>query len=287
MHGTFSQSPATGGVTAIANFNFASADFSISDQLFEYKKMGLNMKEITERLGVSRNRAIFLCLKEGIDLSPAVPKSAPPISQPAREFKAGEVSVLRNLIVDQGCSLATAARIMGIMARDHVTADQILNACIQHKIEADAVRGGAQVSKIEVAASNARAEATTEASAASVEALPFAPPATVAEYRPLRLRLRELGEDQCHNISGRDDEGVTVYCGLPRFKTRQYCQRCHGKLLVEPPPIKGITPKRTETRLELPAAPAPVLVASPITPKPVNRYREVALAMQARLAGKS
>lgn len=282
---SFSIAPHAGKATAVAGMNPSSmhlnADFSISDQLFAFKKMNLTMKEITDRLGVSRNRAIFLCLKEGVDLSGRNSTVGESGARLSRNFRAGEVSVLRDLIERQGCSLATAARIMGIMAHDVISADQILTACIQHKIEAETVRSAtARPVQINLAASVQQAEPKT-LKIDPVESLPFAPsvPVAPAEYRPLRLRLNEVGEDQCHNIVGRDDEGVTVYCGLPRFRLRQYCERCHGKLLVEPPPIKGITPKRVTAPVELPAK-------SAITPpKPVNKYREVARAMQARLAG--
>ena len=280
MHGSFAPLVDTGAVThaVTANFtaNFPVAEFSISDQLFEFKKSGLSMREATEKLGLSRNRTIFLCLKMGIDLDRAASsrEAAPSTSIGGREFNAGEVSVLRDLIIRQGCSLETAARIMTIMVHQMVQADEVLNACLQHKIEASSVRNAALKPKVIALAAAAAAQKT------AVEALPFSPPppAPASEYRPLRLRLFEIADDQCHNLAGRDEEGVTVYCGLPRFSTRQYCKACHGKLLVEPPPIKGITLKK---RTPAPA-PAPIAIAKLPAPKPVNRYREHALAMKAR-----
>lgn len=278
MHGSFA-APATAGVISreiAANFmpNFEPGNFSISDQLLEYKKNGLSMREATEKLGLSRNRTIFLCLKNGVDLTGKAPAS-PAASEGGREFRAGEVSVLRDLIVRQGCSLETAARIMTIMVHDIVSSDEVLNTCLRHKIDASSVRTAALKPKpIPVAAA-----ALTKSN--GVEALPFAPAAPVPEHRPLRLRLWEIGDDQCHNIAGRDDEGMTVYCGLPRFSTRQYCKTCHNALLVEPPPIKGITLKK---RSAAPATPSQVAIAVPAAAptKPRNKYREFALALQAR-----
>lgn len=282
MHGSFAPLVDTGVMThAIsADFtgNFADAEFSISDRLFEFKKSGLSMKEATERLGLSRNRTIFLCLKMGIDLDRAAsPSEATPApSDGGREFNAGEVSVLRDLIIRQGCSLDTAARIMTIMVHDVVQADEVLAACLQHKIEASSVRNAALRPKVIALAEAAAAAATAQKCA--VEALPFSPPAPAPEYRPLRLRLFEIADDQCHNLAGRDEEGVTVYCGLPRFSTRQYCKVCHNKLLMAPPPMKGVSLKK-----RLPsAAPARAPIAKAAPAKP-NKYREYAKALESRL----
>lgn len=280
MHGSFAPLVDTGAmahaVSADFTANFSNAEFSISDRLFEFKKSGLSMREATEKLGLSRNRTIFLCLKMGVDLDRAASYREAPAEAilSGRQFNAGEVSVLRDLIIRQGCSLETAARIMTIMVHEIVQADEILNACLQHKIEASSVRNAALKPKVIALAAAAAAQKSP------VEALPFSPPAPAPapEYRPLRLRLFEIADDQCHNLAGRDEEGVTVYCGLPRFSTRQYCKACHGRLLVEPPPIKGITLKK---RTPAPS-PAPLAVAKAPTAKPINRYREHALAMKAR-----
>lgn len=277
MHGSFAPLVDTGVMTHVAtsdyNANFQNADFSISDRLFEFKKSGLSMREATERLGLSRNRTIFLCLKMGIDLDARnSAREAAPKAPSSRDFNAGEISVLRDLIIRQGCSLETAARIMTIMVHELVQADEVLDACLQHKIESSSVRNAALRPKVIALAATAAAQKT------AVESLPFIAPAPTSEYRPLRLRLFEIADDQCHNLAGRDEEGVTVYCGLPRFSTRQYCKTCHNKLLVEPPPIKGITLKK---RTPAPT-PAPIAIAKPATAKPVNKYREHALAMKAR-----
>jgi hypothetical protein len=285
MHVSFAP-PADAGVitrAAGADFtaNFLNRDFSISDQLFEFKKSGLSMKEATERLGLSRNRTIFLCLKMGIDLGGAAARSEPSTAaqDAGREFQAGEVSVLRDLIIRQGCSLETAARIMTIMVHDMVSADEVLNACLQHKIESSSVRNAALKPKVIALAAAVQKNPIEGDRVSPIEALPFSAPTPAPEYRPLRLRLFEIADDQCHNLAGRDEEGVTVYCGLPRYRTRQYCKVCHNTLLIEPTPIKGIsTKKRAST-----AVAAPKQIAKPASPKPVNRYREYAMALESRL----
>lgn len=286
MHFSFAP-PADAGVitrAAGADFtaNFLTPEFSISDRLFEFAKSGLSMKEATEKLGLSRNRTIFLCLKMGVDLGGAVARNEAELAAPTggRDFQASEVSVLRDLIIRQGCSLETAARIMTIMVHDMVSADEVLNACLQHKIESSSVRNAALKPKVIALAAAAAHKTTVESAQASpVEKLPFSAPAPAPEYRPLRLRLFEIADDQCHNLAGRDEEGFTVYCGLPRYRTRQYCKVCHNRLLVEPTPIKGISLKK---RPSAPVA-APKQIAKPAAPKPVNRYREYAMALESRL----
>ncbi|PZR95195.1 MAG: hypothetical protein DI537_05265 [Stutzerimonas stutzeri] len=269
-------SPVSSGVntrTVAGDFseNFSSTEYSVSDRLFAFKRSGLSMREATEKLGLSRNRTIFLCLKLGVDLAGSR-ESASAAVPTGRSFQAAEVSVLRDLIIRQGCSLETAARIMSIMVHDQVTADDVLDTCLHHKIEASSVRNAALRPKVIALAASAAPAINP------IEALPFSQPAPTPEYRPLRLRLFEIADDQCHNPAGRDDEGVTVYCGLPRFSTREYCKACQDKLRVAAPSPK--TAPKLKRKSTVAVSPKPA--TKPATPKPVNRYREYAMALESR-----
>ncbi|MFC3637985.1 hypothetical protein ACFONL_11480 [Camelimonas fluminis] len=234
---------------------------------------GHDLRGVAKSLGISRNKAAFLAFRAKISLKPMATRPPPSanfhptlVSRPSdhvHAFTGEEVSVLRDLIARQGCSIETAARTMTIMARRPITQEEIISAC--HALE---IRLQASIRHASVASPSHRAPITLHS---APEPAPTAEEVSVPRLSQAQhgVSIMALASSHCRSVIGRNTRGLPLYCAQDKKPGSSFCPSCHSRFFVPPPVVERPRPRAA-------------FECSDETP--VNRYRAVARAMQARKA---
>lgn len=251
---------------------------------------GLSLRETSKTLGLSRNKTAFLAFRGNLKApqkSLAPEEHAANFNQPpalpsqktGHLFKDDEIFVLKDLIVRQGCTLETATRTMAIFTRRPVSHAEITAACDQHGFKSAPSDLREKILPMQNISNSSNPStsiapilAFAPAPAPAPTAAAIAKPAVAPTQAPTpSVTILQLKSHHCRSITGRAKSGLALYCAEATLPAKSYCAACHSRYFVKAPPIELRT-KNPKSRV----------ATSSGHDRPVNRYREVARAIEAR-----